>query len=187
MNQYVYHLIVMIASMIFLGVLIITGHDSSPLLTTLLTGVIGGTGGAGIGQTLAAFFKGPSDPPSGAAVVTKSSGFITLRFLALILFGSAICIMFSACSTLAMSSNQGVATSCAAASAAVKSLTVLEKGGYLSPADVSAVNQALTVVNPICEAPTQPTYAQATISALASAVADLSAVEAKYNAASSRP
>lgn len=186
-NQYVYHLIVMLASMLFLAVLIISGHDSSPLLNQLLTGVIGGTGGAGIGQILAAFFKGPPDLPSAPAIVTKTGGFIMMRLLLLVMLGSGAGIACVACASLSLTSNQSVAASCATASAAVKSITVLEKGGYLSPADISVVNQALTMVNPICEAPTQPTYAQATISALASAVADLSAIEAKYHAAETGP
>lgn len=186
MNNSVYHLIIFLASLIFLAVIIITGHDTSPLVTNLIGGSVGGSGAT----LLASFFRGPQDPTA-TAPVARQGGFTTLRFLAFLLT-AAFTVALSACASLgtapASTGNaQTVATTCAGAAAAVKSLTVVKQAGYLTAPDVSAVNSALAVVNPVCNGLLQPTYTNAVVLGLTGAVAQLATLEAKYHAAGTGP
>lgn len=183
MNNAVYHLIVFLASLVFLGVLIVTGHDSSPLLSKLLTGAIGGTGAVAIGPAIAAFLKGPNDPTA-SAPVTRQGGFIRLGFLAFLLAGC-----FVGCASLSggITSANTVAEACAGASASIKALTIVEQAGKLTAADKAAVDSALSVVNPLCEAPTQPTATQAELNAITSAAAQLAALQVKNHATVTGP
>ncbi len=181
MNQLTFHLIVFLATLAAVVTIILTGHDSSPLVTNLLAGAIGGSGGAGVGTLLFNFFKGPQDPTV-AAPVTKQAGYTHLRFIALLLPSAFIGALVACASVNTVTPQQTVATACATASAAVKSLTVVEQAGALTVSDVQNVNNALAVVNTICEAPTEPTYTQATVDALTGATAQLVQLQTKYHA-----
>lgn len=183
MNNGLYHLIVFLALLVFFAVLIVTGHDNSPLLTTLLGGALGGSGASAIGPALASFFRGPTDPTA-SAPVTSQRGHARFGFLALLL-GIAVTLAVGACSTLhtATSDNgTAVAEACAGASATVKSLTVFEQAGKLSATDTQAVTAAVAVVTPICESPTPPTVSAATLTTITGAAAQLTALQLKYHA-----
>jgi len=189
MNTALYHLIIFLACLIFLGVLIVTGHDNSPLLTQILSGAIGGTGAASIGPALAAFFRGPQDPTATAPVV-RQGGFTSMRFLAFLL-AAALTAVLGACASLSGTTSAGnaqtVATTCATAAAAVKSLTVVKQAGYLTAADTSAVNTAMAVVSPVCNAPIQPIYTDALVVSLGAAAVQLATLESKYHATGTGP
>lgn len=190
MNNALYHLIVFLALLIFFAVLIVTGHDNSPLLSMFLTGALGGSGASAIGPALAAFFRGPDDPTA-TAPVTRQGGFTSLRFLAFLMVAALVAAL-SACASLGSGTatagnTQTVATTCASAAATVKSLTVVKQAGYLTAPDVAAVNAALAVVTPICSAPVQPTYTDAATLALTGAAAQLLTLEGKYHATGTGP
>lgn len=183
MNNALYHLIVFLALLIFFAVLIVTGHDNSPLLTTILGGALGGSGASAVGPALAAFFRGPSDPTA-SAPVTRQAGFFRVGFLAFLMI-AAVAAGVSACATLTGTTSDNtaaVAEACAGTSATIKSLTIVEQAGQLSAADVQAVTAAVAVVTPICEAPTAPTVTAATLTAITGAAAQLTTLQLKYHA-----
>jgi hypothetical protein len=180
MNSTLAHLIVFVSLLIFFAVIIITGHDTSPLLSTLLTGAIGGSGGSAVGALLNGFF-GSSGTSTTVTQVTKPNGFIHYRLLIAMCFGAVLCAVVAACSTLTSTTpSTSVAESCATASAAIKTVTVVQQAGKLSTADVATVNQALTVVNPICESTTQPSNSTVASAALVAAVAELTTLQTHY-------
>lgn len=183
------HVVVFIAALIFLAAIIITGHDNSPLLTTLLTGVVGGAGGAGLGSALASFFKGPDQPTGVAPLTTRQGGFVRAVFIP-VLF--VVSLGIAACAGLTSAPSTGttataISEGCATASAAIKSLTVVEQAGKLTPDDVQGVNAALAIVNPLCEASAPPDATQVTLDAITSAAAELTALQVKYHATATGP
>lgn len=184
MNQLTYHLIVFLALLASGLTLILTGHDHSPLLGQLLGGALGGTGGAGLGAALYRFF-GDGLNTSSQPLSVKQGGRTGISFLIMVFMVSlCVCLVtLAGCASLGLqTSQQKVAASCATASAAVKSLTVVQQTGLVSHADDQGIELALGVVNPICEAPTQPTYSNAELSAVNSAVQELLIYQAKYHA-----
>lgn len=96
---------------------------------------------------------------------------------------SAVLLMFAlslALAVLLTACNPPFATVCASASAAIKTITIADKAGKISPADEAKVTQAITVVAPICEAPTEPTLSDAERSAFEQAMFLLTKMQTKY-------
>jgi hypothetical protein len=181
MNAAVYHLILFVSLLICLTVIIVTGHDSSPLLRQLGGGLFGGAvAGSGVGAlpALIKFFAGPASPPT---VNGKQTGNTRVPVLISLLIVS---IALAACAGLqkATASNP-LAVSCATSSAALKVITTARATGHLTPADVQGVDAALAVITPICEAPVEPSGSAAASSALVGAVASLQGIAAHYSAA----
>lgn len=184
MNQLTYHLIVFLALLASGLVIILTGHDHSPLLGQLLGGALGGSGSAGLGSLLLNFF-GTGGGPSAPAVITKQAGRASISFLIMLsmIVASVCLITVAGCASLGIqTSSQKIAVSCATASATVKSLTVVQQAGLVSHADDQGIEAALSVINPICEAPTQPTYSSVEVSAVNTALQELVTYQSKYHA-----
>lgn len=76
-------------------------------------------------------------------------------------------------------SQQQVATGCATASAAIKSLTLANQFGKLSDDQQDAVLRAIGVTNPICAAPNPPTLDALKLLAFQQAIAILTAQAAE--------
>jgi hypothetical protein len=180
MNQMWGHIVVFVATLGFLLAVILTGHGNDPLLTTLLTGAVGGSGGAALGGLLKGFFgnEAPLAP-------SNQKGFARVEVL-IVVFALAFAALMSACTTsggTAASTNaQTIQTSCASASAAIKALTVVEQAGYLSASDKQAVSDAISVVTPICGSTTQPSDDDVEVQVLSDAVSTLTSLETKYHA-----
>jgi hypothetical protein len=177
-----YHLVLFVACLIFLAVIIVTGHDSSPLLQQLGGGLFGGVlGGSGVGAVpaIARFINGPQSPPANGP--TAQRGRVHPLALVLILGASlAITACASLGSPLTTSTSNPIATACAGSSAALKVITAARQANILTPADVLAVNSALTVVTPICGAAVEPTPTAAVTAALGAAVVDLQTIATHY-------
>jgi hypothetical protein len=173
-DQSVYHLILFLALLASLTLIILTGHDNSPLLHELAGGLFGGAiGGSAVGSipALSNFLSGPG----GGA---KQGGFIRPAYLIALLFVASLA---AACASLQQAATTNpVATTCASASVAIKTLTVARRAGVLSLADASAVNQSIAVVSPVCDSPTEPTASGAVLSSLVSATATLQGIAARY-------
>ena len=95
--------------------------------------------------------------------------FLMVSFV--VLTGALMALGLPACSTLATTGQSQIAYSCAAATSAVQTLTLLHS--KLSAVQVAEVNTALSVITPICSSPTQPTYATALQNELAAALTTL--------------
>lgn len=172
LDQSIYHLVIFLASLASLTALILTGHDNSPLLHQitggLLGGVIGGSG-AGAAPLIGRFFAGPPSPPSPPPA--RQSGRVRLPML---LFVSLLSLGVAACASFGQAAKLNpVATACASASVAVKSVTAARTAGVLTPVQIGQVNQALAVIAPVCLAPSQPTVDSATLLALTAAASTL--------------
>lgn len=186
MNQLTYHLIVFLSLLASGLVIILTGHDHSPLLGQLLGGALGGSGSAGLGSLLLNFF-GNGGTPSAPAVVTKQAGRASISFLIMLcmIVANVCLITVAGCASIGGQTNtQTISTSCATASAAVKSLTVVQQAGLVSHTDDQGIEAALGIINPICEAPVQPTYSSAEVSAVSAALQELVTYQSKYHATS---
>ncbi len=184
MNQAVYHLIVFLSCLIAITVLILTGHDNSPLLQHLTEGLFGGVLGgsaAGAAPLILKFLAGPGNGP-GAGATTKQAGFTRLIFLAVLLavgsLGLAACASFTAAAKV-----NPLATACASGSASLKVLTAAEQAGKLNLTDTAAVNDAVAVLTPACATPIEPSPSQATMLAVNGAIARLATLATPYQAA----
>ncbi len=184
MSNAAYHLVVFIACLVFLGVVILTGHDNSPLLHNLLGGLFGGVMGgtaAGAAPLILKFLAGPGNGP-GAGATTKQAGFTRLIFLAVLLaigsLGLAACASFTAAAKV-----NPLATACASGSASLKVLTAAEQAGKLNLTDTAAVNDAVAVLTPACATPIEPSPSQATLLAVNGAIARLATLATPYQAA----
>ena len=91
---------------------------------------------------------------------------------------ASLFLPLAACATLSTSGQHQIIYSCAAATAAVQTLTVFHN--KLSPSDIKTVNIALEVTTPICSAKTAPTYSDAVIAELNNAVNQLQLAAGKY-------
>jgi hypothetical protein len=94
---------------------------------------------------------------------------------------ATIALALSACGTVATTNTvpQQVATGCATASAAIKSLTLANQFGKLSDDQQDKVLQAISVTNPVCAAPTPPTLDALKLLAFQQAIARLAAEAAE--------
>jgi hypothetical protein len=176
-----YHLILFISCLVFLAAIILTGHDSSPLVKDLFGsvfgGVIGGTG-AGALPLVLKFIQGPD---ATTPTPTKQAGFIRLPLM-FALF-TAFFLMIPACASLQQAAkSHPIATACATSSAAIKTLTIAKQAGMLSAADQDALNTAVATLAPVCSAPSEPTVTDATLLAVDGAAASLSTAAAHYAA-----
>lgn len=183
MNNAWYHLTIFLACLIFLGVVILTGHDNSPLLHNLLGGafggVIGGTG-AGAAPLLLKFIKGPGGPSAGAT--TKQAGFTRLIFLSILLALSGLGL--AACATFSSAAKTNpLATACASGAASLKILATAEQAGKLNQATSNAVSDAAAVLTPACKSPIEPSPSQATMLAVNGAIAKLATLAVPYQKA----
>jgi len=95
-------------------------------------------------------------------------------------FSVGICfaLFLGACSTLATTGQSQITYSCAAATTAIQTLTVFHD--KLSGNDIKAVNDALTVITPVCAAKVAPTYSDAIVAELNAAVLNLQETVSKY-------
>ena len=169
-NQF-YHLIVFLACLASLLALIMSGHDTSPLLQSLLGG---GVGGSAIGafQKLSATVFGDSITNG-----SKQGGYV-LPKLALFIFAfTALSAIIAGCATL---KTDPVATSCASASAAIKTLTLAKNNGFISMSEQKLVNDAISIVDPICSQKVEPPSSVAAVNALNSAVGLLTQAAAAH-------
>jgi uncharacterized protein YceK len=78
--------------------------------------------------------------------------------------------------------NQQVATGCATASAAIRTLTVANEAGKLSAEQQQAVLSAIGHIEPICSADSPPTMDQLKLEAFTQAIAILQAQAVRISA-----
>jgi len=178
-----YHLVVFLATLAALVLLIVTGHDNSPLLTHITGGLFGGVLGgsaAGAAPALARFISGPSDPTATAPVTpSRQSGHVRLPVLILVVFLASASLI--GCAAFQQSAKlDPVATGCASASAAIKTVTAAQVAGYLLPGDQAAVSAAIATIAPICTDPDKASVSQVEVTALAQATASLESLAARY-------
>lgn len=176
----VYHLVVFVACLIAMCVIIVTGHDNSPLITqfapALFGGVMGGSA-AGAAPLLTAFIRGPDDSlPS----KNTQAGFSRLPMIVTLL-GAAIAI--GACASIQQAATSDpVATACASSSVAIKTLTAAGQAGVLTTTDASNVMLGISVIAPVCDVTPEPTPVGAALTAFLAATTSLQTVAAKYQA-----
>lgn len=164
MSNQLYHLIVFLACLGSLLALIITGHDNSPIINSLLTGGVGGSAVGAFGKLTSAIFGGGSQ--------SSQSGYASPFILAIIAG-----MLIVGCAAL---KTDKVATSCASASAAIKTLTVARNNGLISVSEQKLINDAVTVVEPICTSKVEPPATTAAVNALNSAVSLLTSAAAAH-------
>jgi hypothetical protein len=171
MNDKLFHLIAFCVSLAALVILVVTGHDNSVIVTGLLAGLAGGSGGQTFGNVL-----------SLAPSTSKQAGFIKVPFA---LFAFVLTVCFAAlvgCGSVASQTpTQKIEYACATASASLKALTPLESSGVLSAGESDVVARAVQVMKPVCNSPTPPTYPDVAYSALTEAIADLNELQLKYH------
>lgn len=73
---------------------------------------------------------------------------------------------------------QQIETACATASTTLQALVVVKS--KLSAADIAAVNNAASVITPVCTSATTPTYSTTAYAALSLALSQLTALQTKY-------
>lgn len=171
MNRDFYNLVLLIVCIIALLAIVLTGHDNSPLVTSIFAGGAGGSGARLFASISHAVFGDSTDTPP------KQGGYATLPYALLLLIATSIVgamFLLSGCTSLAGKSDP-VATSCAAASAAIKTVTTARANGLLNAKEIAAVDTAIAAVQPVCTAPTEPPPTAAAITAFNSAVLQLEA------------
>lgn len=183
MNNAVYHLIVFLSCLTFLGVIIVTGHDNSPLLhgfgASIFGGVMGGTG-AGSLPLLAQFLSGP-DNPTATAPVTRQDGFIRFGIMFACVLAS---LAIAGCATFTRAAKTNpLATACATGGASLKVLAQAQTQHLLTLTQTRAINDATVVIAPVCIASLEPAPTQATLTAINAAVSSLSTLAAPFQAA----
>lgn len=174
----VYHLVIFVCCLAFLAAVIITGHDTSPLVQQIIPGMFGGILGgsaAGAAPALANFISGGNPPRT-------QGGFVKFPLLLCVLVAV---LALTACASLqSAGKSDPLAVSCATASAAIKTITPAKNAGLLSPATVTQVNNAIAVVSPVCEAPAEPTPGAAVTAAFSAALVTLQSAAAAVHSPS---
>lgn len=181
MNVYWYHLIIFVVAALCLVAIIITGHSDDPLVTQILSGVVGGAGAVAGGKVLQGIFTPlnslASPPPNGQKGFARMGALYLLAALSLLM-------LLSACTSVdgkATSTAQTVEIACASASASLRALTVADAAGELTPDSESRVKAAASALAPLCTGaapPANPTAAELT--ALTGAAAELASLQTQF-------
>lgn len=174
------HLVIFCVTLLCLVALVITGHDASATVNTLV-GVVLGVTGYGSSPAVSALVT-----PSGISPSDKQGGYVHPRFAALLVAWCILgCLALSACAGLKTTgSTDVVATSCVTASAALKVLVVAKTAHALSASQEAAVTASLPTIAAVCTSPTEPTPSTASVTALVAVAAQLSAIAAPFEAPS---
>lgn len=92
------------------------------------------------------------------------------------------CIALSACGTMPNTSNNvnTIETTCASASAAIKTLSLPMAQKKITPNDVNTINAAIAVITPFCTGPTPPNPTASPTAALTAAANALATFAAEY-------
>ncbi len=99
------------------------------------------------------------------------------------MFALFSCIAISACGTLTTNSNTNVntiETTCASASAAIKTLSLPMAQNKITPNDVTTINAAIAVITPFCTGPNPPNPTASPTTALTAAANALATFAAEY-------
>lgn len=181
MTPAISHLIAFLTSVAALVIIIVSGHGDDHLVTSLLSGVIGGSGSYSAASALGGFLNASNSTPASPNGPKNQGGFIKLAMLSIL-----AAVSITACGIAAKTGHQtqiqNVETTCATAAGALESLSIVEQAHPLPPATLKAISQAVDAIAPVCTASTPQDYNDAQYKAANAAVGIIEQLSAQESA-----